>query len=413
MPWWGQDGGQRVAYSLHTLWDQVNAKFPGRSQSDDGTIGDTAHQATKSDHNPASDGIVRALDITHDPAHGCDTYALADVLRQNRDPRIKYLISNRRICGDESYASRNGVSAWTWETYTGSNPHDRHMHVSVNVKGGDDTRPWVLARPVSADPEFTGYGKGSWYSWFTGKYVWEDKGDKKGSNALGVPDECQGISFYDIGKLGDWYEVLFPNGVRSTEQRTETGPAPWTGRLIDISAVCAERVGYTPKTYPTDAIVRWRPIDPPAEVAGLSRQQQAITYYKLRNQRKVDPVPDPVPTPTPEPMPAPVPQFDPAQIAATMAKLAFVADKLATITANVAANKTTVDLTFLTKLFPSLATHGSLWSYVILCLMQVFGTVGTATGATATPTGSILTMLLAGVGGSGLLSMISKILKPT
>jgi hypothetical protein len=36
-------------------------------------------------------------------------------------------------------------------------------------------------------------------------------------------------------------------------QQTDIGPAAWTGRGVDISAAAADRMGYTPKTFPTDA----------------------------------------------------------------------------------------------------------------------------------------------------------------
>jgi hypothetical protein len=143
---WTGGGGQRLAKSLITLINQMDAQFPIRDRSSDGTIGDVRHQHEVSDHNPDHEGVVRALDITHDPAHGVDTYKLADNLRIGRDPRIKYLISNRRICGNEGYASRNGVPAWTWTAYHGTNPHNMHVHVSVSNDDAlaDDTRPWII-----------------------------------------------------------------------------------------------------------------------------------------------------------------------------------------------------------------------------------------------------------------------------
>lgn len=149
---WKGDGSRRLAKSLITLIDQIDAQFPVRDRSNDGTIGDTSHQARASDHNPDNEGVVRALDITHDPRHGVDTYHLAENLRLGRDPRIKYVISNRKIFGDEGYAERNGVRAWTWGSYGGSNPHDMHVHVSVsnNDALADDTRPWSFGDIVSA-----------------------------------------------------------------------------------------------------------------------------------------------------------------------------------------------------------------------------------------------------------------------
>jgi lysozyme family protein len=141
----------RVATSLEILCAQVNAAFPGRRKDDDGTIGDAAHQARASDHNPwvkdGPVGVVTALDITHDPVHGVDTYALAETLRRNRDRRIKYVISNRRIFSSQ-------LHAWEWHPYTGANPHDRHVHVSVLPAKAlyDDPRPWNLHRAVVGEP---------------------------------------------------------------------------------------------------------------------------------------------------------------------------------------------------------------------------------------------------------------------
>lgn len=133
----------RVAKSLETLRSQVNTAHPDRRKDSDGTIGDEAHATRNSDHNPwvqdGSTGVVTALDITHDPAHGVDTYAIAETLRKNRDARLKYIISNRRIFSSQ-------VSPWEWRPYNGTNPHDQHVHISVlsDKKEYDDTSPWKL-----------------------------------------------------------------------------------------------------------------------------------------------------------------------------------------------------------------------------------------------------------------------------
>lgn len=131
----------RLARSLHTLRDQVNARYPKRRKTHDGTIGDRSHASRKSDHNPSImddiHGVVSALDITHDPKGGCDAHALAEHLRQSRDPRIKYIISNARICSPPG---------WTWRKYTGTNPHKSHVHISVkgDKRHYDSMARWVL-----------------------------------------------------------------------------------------------------------------------------------------------------------------------------------------------------------------------------------------------------------------------------
>lgn len=125
-------------------------------------------------------------------------------------------------------------------------------------------------------------GKGSWYSQYRGRDVWRDTGDRPNSNALGVPDSAQGISFYSQATLGKWFEVHAPNGNVSIEQQTDRGPHPSTGRKIDISAAAAERFGYSPDSFPTDGIFRWRQVDPPALVHGLSPRVAALRYRDMR-----------------------------------------------------------------------------------------------------------------------------------
>jgi hypothetical protein len=84
------------------------------------------------------------MDITHDPVTridfaGLDAGKLAETLRLSRDPRIKYIISNRRIASSK-------VSPWVWRPYSGANAHEEHVHVSVMGEPAlyDDTTPWRL-----------------------------------------------------------------------------------------------------------------------------------------------------------------------------------------------------------------------------------------------------------------------------
>lgn len=145
----------RLAKSLDKLRDQINAAHPNRSKESDGTIGDAAHAATKSEHNPDASGVVRALDITDDPAHGLSAEWLAEVLRASHDPRILYIISNRRIAS--SYPA-NGQAPWTWRPYNGLNAHKSHVHVSVvEGKPADSVKAWTITAdgkpPASSKPK--------------------------------------------------------------------------------------------------------------------------------------------------------------------------------------------------------------------------------------------------------------------
>ena len=150
--------GYRLAASLDVLKKQINALAPKRSKKSDGWIGDAAHASRASDHNPwVKDGngigVVTAIDVTHDPAGGMDCFVLASLLSGYaapgrlsansesgvRDPRIKYVIWNGRICSSE-------VQPWEWRKYTGKNPHNHHLHISVKPEPElyDSTEPWAL-----------------------------------------------------------------------------------------------------------------------------------------------------------------------------------------------------------------------------------------------------------------------------
>lgn len=144
----------RVAPSCRAVLTQANALWPNRSKASDGTIGNERHQRSKSDHNPDEDGIVHAVDLTHDPAHGCDAHKWVRELMARRDPRVLYVISNGQKCSSD-------VQPWKWRKYDGENPHEKHVHVSI--KHTDDARhntsSWFVIMdqpsPAPQSPNFT------------------------------------------------------------------------------------------------------------------------------------------------------------------------------------------------------------------------------------------------------------------
>ncbi len=144
-PWAGKKW--RVAGSLKQLLNEVNVLAPARNKKSDGTIGDIAHSQGNSDHNPwvkdsgGTMGIVTALDITHDSKNGCDCNVIAQFLQDKKDKRVKYVIWNRRIMNASAI---NGSAAWAWRPYTGQNPHDKHIHISVQCDKlyCDDNQKW-------------------------------------------------------------------------------------------------------------------------------------------------------------------------------------------------------------------------------------------------------------------------------
>jgi hypothetical protein len=137
----------RLAGSLVVLRNQINAAAPHRSKASDGTIGDAAHGARASRHNPNDHDVVTAIDITHDPARGCDIHAIADHIRQHPHPELAYIISLGRIAGR--------ATSWAWHRYTGSNPHNIHAHFGVGQGSDSDPRPpydstapWAVPGPA-------------------------------------------------------------------------------------------------------------------------------------------------------------------------------------------------------------------------------------------------------------------------
>lgn len=135
--------GWRVANSLNRLLEQINQMAPGRRKASDGSIGDPNHQRRNSDHNPwvidGKTGVVTARDITDDARGGCSAQAIADAISAAKDRRVKYLIWNRQICS-------SGKQPWVWRPYSGSNPHTKHIHISVHPDKTlyDDASDWTL-----------------------------------------------------------------------------------------------------------------------------------------------------------------------------------------------------------------------------------------------------------------------------
>ncbi len=112
--------GWQLAPALEVLWIEADLIAPHRSKAGDGTIGDSAHQSRKSDHN-IENGWVDALDLTHDPANGFDAHGFARWIAASNDGRFKYIISNGEIWKPGS----------GWQPYDGESPHTGHAHFSV------------------------------------------------------------------------------------------------------------------------------------------------------------------------------------------------------------------------------------------------------------------------------------------
>lgn len=132
-----------IAPAAKSILTQATLYRPGRSKASDGTIGDQAHAARVSDHNPDSDGVVLAADLTHDPAHGVDAHGWIRWRAEKGDRRIKYAISNGMWWKPDGRG---------WRRYTGSNPHTKHVHVSIAKAYANDVSEWFAGWLTDTTP---------------------------------------------------------------------------------------------------------------------------------------------------------------------------------------------------------------------------------------------------------------------
>lgn len=122
----------RLARSLIVLIDEINRSAPGRSEAGDMSDGGAAYANRPTDHRPCPcHRVVCAFDFTHDPTGGLDTYEFAEWmalrLKEGQEGRVKYIISQGKICSGPKQPYRPGV----WREYKGIDPHNKHIHVSV------------------------------------------------------------------------------------------------------------------------------------------------------------------------------------------------------------------------------------------------------------------------------------------
>lgn len=126
-----------LTLGLQNLRAQINAWAPDRDHTSDGSIGDAAHQAETSGHNPDdtpgsraewngdpdSTPEVRAFDCDTDFRNGATAQQLVDhIVGLKPSSVLRYVIYNRRI-----YEAGNG---WASRAYTGASPHTEHIHFS-------------------------------------------------------------------------------------------------------------------------------------------------------------------------------------------------------------------------------------------------------------------------------------------
>lgn len=106
---------------------QATALKPKRKKISDGLLPSVAHQKQNpnSDHNT---GL--AADLTHDPVNGIDCVDIYN--RFKSDGRVKYLIFQGKIWSKDKGEKK----------YTGTNQHNKHLHISIKDESANDTSPW-------------------------------------------------------------------------------------------------------------------------------------------------------------------------------------------------------------------------------------------------------------------------------
>lgn len=121
----------------------VNDTYPTRDKESDGTIGDPAHAARTSDHNPDADGSVDAWDMDIE-VNGKGKAWKADVERLKgvfeAHPSSSYWIHNDQI-------SRRS-EGWVPKSYAYAGPdrnrHTQHVHWNTRSSHENSTAPWII-----------------------------------------------------------------------------------------------------------------------------------------------------------------------------------------------------------------------------------------------------------------------------
>jgi hypothetical protein len=146
---------------LKVLFAEFDRIAPSRDHASDGSVGNAAHQAEVSDHNPDETGSVPIHDADHlNEVHAIDVddtlrepdltmekvvQFLLGRCRSGAEKRLRYLIYNRRIW--------SASSGWVQKTYTGASPHTEHAHFSASyeTKLEASTASWHLEDLVAID----------------------------------------------------------------------------------------------------------------------------------------------------------------------------------------------------------------------------------------------------------------------
>lgn len=118
----------KLAKTLRILRDDnINIKWPQRPRGNDGWIGDAAHQARNSDHNPNKRDTVDAVDIDSRPIGPTPIHKPTVIASMIMHPSTHYVIHSGRIMdADDKFMPHK---------YTGTNMHETWIHDSIRQSG--------------------------------------------------------------------------------------------------------------------------------------------------------------------------------------------------------------------------------------------------------------------------------------
>jgi hypothetical protein len=151
-----------VAWAV-SLRQAINTIAPTRDKASDGSIGDPAHAAGVSGHNPDdtpgtsaerqdADSIpeVRAIDVDSDlrqPGLTMLKVIQAILGSPTERARLIYIIYNEVI-----WSASND---WQPRRYTGPNPHTQHAHFSGHPAADTNGSPWPSVLALGEDMDLT------------------------------------------------------------------------------------------------------------------------------------------------------------------------------------------------------------------------------------------------------------------
>ena len=201
---------------LRRLVAEFDAIAPNRDHASDGSIGDAAHQAEVSDHNPDETGSVPIHDTDKaNEVHAIDVddnlragdLTMEDVVRfllarcrEGLETRLRYIIYNRRIW--------SASSGWVQKAYTGASPHTEHAHFSASYDSTLEASmaSWHLEDLVAlTDAEIVKIADTVWNRKFEDPY---DKVPKTASTLLAWGGSRAGVAQSVDDKLAPRFATL-------------------------------------------------------------------------------------------------------------------------------------------------------------------------------------------------------------